>query len=501
MGFESQGCRRLIPSSSPTAVADYPLALTRPDITPTALHLVGAFGERRRRRDVLERVVIVGGDDSLAERRPGPNRQTVLDEDLARQNDERDLAERQGGDPRHPQLVDAPGDRQRVAERDDRAEVVDGGRRGEVGLETLEGRERVELESDRRARDRQLIGRRCLRGGQRFRDARREPAAHRLCVVGRRAGDPFASALVAGAALEVQAGQAVIRLRQRSRPADEVCRDVGMGAAAGGSRMASVDEQRGDRSASIAVEHQRCDLGVDDAFGERTKCFVGAPVAVHHPSAGVTRPAICRNPLDPSPATPEAGDRSNRRGRLSHSLRDAFHDEVGVDLVHYPQAVRGENRLEIVAEVRRAVRVGDVDDDVLVGDAGRPGDGLADAPVRRLEYAHEVKANQGKARRAALEDQRRCRQRIPYFVYRLAQRQARRRAEGGRDIAPGQAGLQLHRRPPRELIGRHRWGRGECLRRGRVAMALARRIILHLRYLGRRLPEASGSGEEAFMLT
>ena len=64
----------------------YPLTLTRPDVTPAAVHLVGAFGERRRRRDVLERVVVVGGDDSLTERRLGPDRQTVLDEDLARQN-------------------------------------------------------------------------------------------------------------------------------------------------------------------------------------------------------------------------------------------------------------------------------------------------------------------------------------------------------------------------------------------------------------------------------
>ncbi len=100
------------------------LAFPGPDVAPAAVHLVLAVREGLARGHVLERVRVVRGDDRLAERRRATGRQAVLEEDLTRVHDEREVgSQRDGGDARPPLLLQRPSHDQRVADRHDPREL------------------------------------------------------------------------------------------------------------------------------------------------------------------------------------------------------------------------------------------------------------------------------------------------------------------------------------------------------------------------------------------
>ena len=228
-------------------------------------------------------------------------------------------------DRRATELLQAAGQDEPVADRDDVGELGVAGGALEGGLEVGQRRERVELEGQRRAGDDEpAVGH---RGGrpERLGHAPREPLAHRHGVLPGRAGHPLAGALVAGAALEEDAGALVpARLDRGPAVTHEVGRDVGRDAQPGRGRVAAVGQDRADRAAVRAVEPD------DGHLRDRS----GPPAGPGAPPAGVrsggrsgrraASGAGCRRPVRRSrarsrPVPGRSGSRPRRRPRRRRS--------------------------------------------------------------------------------------------------------------------------------------------------------------------------------------
>ena len=198
-----------------------------------------------------------------------------------------------------PSSVQAAGQDEPVADRDDVGELGVAGGALEGGLLLGERRERVELERQRRPGDDEpAVGH---RGGrpERLGHAPGEPLAHGHRVVPGRAGHPLAGALVAGAALQEDAGALVAALLDRGPAvAHEVGRDVGRDAQPGGGRVAAVGQDRADRAAVRAVEPDDGHLRVDQALRQGPELLRRTAVAVDGPAVGQLRAPVPGDPFD-----------------------------------------------------------------------------------------------------------------------------------------------------------------------------------------------------------
>ena len=152
---------------------------------------------------------------------------------------------------------------------------------------------------------------------ERLGDAPREPVAHRHGVLPGRTGHPLAGALVAGAALEEDAGALVpARLDRGPAVTHEVRRDVGRDAQPGRRRVAAVGQDRADRAAVRAIEPDDRHPGIDQALRQRPKLLRRAAVAMNGPAVGQLRPAVAGHPLDgPVPDRDPCRDGPVRRPR------------------------------------------------------------------------------------------------------------------------------------------------------------------------------------------